>query len=165
MIDNLALELEAGFVNADFELIKFALQGTVAMNEEVGVGHGIQGLFEYLPDEKAFLATALYILGARLGGPVSLVSLIGPAVETHVDGSGTEGGVFVNFTFFWAPHPRVVIGSEQNFDWFPSAYLIRVMPQVHWQIHARFQWQAGFGYRNLAGKSSAEASTRLIAEF
>ena len=32
-------------------------------------------------------------------------------------------------------------------------------------IHARFQWQAGFGYRNLDGKSSAEASTRLIAEF
>lgn len=165
VIDNLALELEAGFANADFELVKFALQGTVGMNEDRGLGHGIQGLFEYSPDAKLFLATALYILGARLGAPVSLVSLIGPAVETHVDGSGTEGGVFVNFTFFWAPHPRVVLGSEQNFEWFPSAYLIRVMPQVHWQIHARFQWQAGFGYRNLDGKSSAEASTRLIAEF
>jgi len=165
VIDNLALELEAGFVNADFELIKFALQGTLGMNENRGLGHGIQGLFEYLPDAKVFLAAALYILGARLGGPVSLVSLIGPAVETHVDGSGTEAGVFVNFTFFWAPHPRVVLGSEQNFDWFPSAYLIRVMPQVHWQIHARFQWQAGFGYRNLNGRKSAEASTRLIVEF
>jgi hypothetical protein len=165
VIDNFALELEAGFVNADFELIKFALQGTLGMDEERGLGHGIQGLFEYLPDPKVFLATALYVLGARLGGPVSLVSLIGPAVETHVDGSGTEGGVFVNFTFFWAPHPRVVVGSEQNFEWFPSIYLVRVMPQVHWQIHARFQWQAGFGYRNLDGKSSAEASTRLIVEF
>ena len=51
-----ALELEAGFVNADFELIKFALQGTVAMNEALGLGHGIQVLFEYLPDEKVFLA-------------------------------------------------------------------------------------------------------------
>lgn len=165
VIDNLALELEAGFVNADFELIKFALQGTVAMNEEVGLGHGIQGLFEYLPDEKVFLATALYILGARLGRAGSLVSLIGPAVETHVDGTGTEAGAFVNFSFFGAPHPRVVVGSEQNFEWFPSFYLIRVIPQVHWQIHARFQWQAGFGYRNFNGKSSGEASTRLIVEF
>ena len=113
----------------------------------------------------AFLATALYILGARLGGPVSLVSLIGPAIEVLVDGRGTYGGVFVNFTFFWAPHPRVVIGSEQNFEWFSNFYLLRVMPQVHWQIHARFQWQAGFGYRNFDGRHSGEASTRLIVEF
>lgn len=165
VIDNFALELEAGFVNLDFELIKLALQGTVGMNDDRGLGHGIQGLFEYLPDPKVFLATALYVLGARLGGRVSLVSLIGPAVETHVDGSGTDPGVFVNFTFFWAPHPRVVVGSEQNFEWFPNLYLVRVMPQVHWQIHARFQWQAGFGFRHFDGKSSAEASTRLIVEF
>jgi hypothetical protein len=165
VIDNFALELEAGFVNADFELIKFALQGTVAMNEALGLGHGIQGLFEYLPDEKVFLATALYILGARLSERVTLVSLIGPAVETHVDGTGTDAGVFVNATLFGAPHPRVVIGSEQNFEWFPNFYLFRVMPQVHWQIHARFQWQAGFGYRNFNGSHSGEASTRLIVEF
>jgi len=101
--------------------------------------------------------------GVRRAG--SLVSLIGPAVETHVDGTGTEVGAFVNFTFFGAPHPRVVVGSEQNFEWFPSFYLIRIIPQVHWQIHARFQWQAGFGYRNFNGKSSGEASTRLIVEF
>jgi hypothetical protein len=80
--------------------------------------------------------------GARLGGPVSLVSLIGPAVETHV-----------------------VVGSEQNFEWFPNIYLVRVMPRVHWQIHAHFQWQAGFGFRHFDGNNSAEASTRLIAEF
>ena len=64
-----------------------------------------------------------------------------------------------------SPHPRVVVGSEQNFEWFPNIYLVRVMPQVHWQIHARFQWQAGFGFRHFDGNSSAEASTRLIAEF
>ncbi len=165
VVDNFALELEAGFVNADFELIKLALQGTLGMNDERGLGHGIQGLFEYLPDPKAFLATALYILGARLGERFSLVSLIGPAVETHVDGSGTDPGVFVNFTLFWAPHPRVVVGSEQNFEWFPNAYLVRVMPQVHWQIHARFQWQAGFGFRHFDGNNAGEASTRLIVEF
>ena len=90
--------------------------------------------------------------------------LIGPALESQIDGK-TYGGVFVNFSFGWAPHPRVVVATEQNFEWFPSSYLIRWMPQVHWQIHAHFQWQAGFGIRHLDGQTSGEASTRLIAEF
>ena len=42
---------------------------------------------------------------------------------------------------------------------------IRWMPQVHWQVHARFQIQAGFGLRHLNGETSPEAATRLIAEF
>ena len=165
VIDNLALELEAGFVNSDFELIKFALQGTVKMKPDGSIGHGIQGLFEYVPDADVFLATALYVLGARIAGPFTWLSLIGPAVETHVDGTGTDPGVFVNFSIFWAPHPRWIVGTEQNFEWFPNVYLIRWMPQVHWQVHAHFQWQAGFGLRHLDGDTSAEASTRLIAEF
>jgi hypothetical protein len=57
------------------------------------------------------------------------------------------------------------IGTEQNFEWFPNGYLIRWMPQVHWQVHARFQVQAGFGLRHLSGQTTSEAATRLIAEF
>ena len=85
-------------------------------------------------------------------------------LESHIHGK-TYGGLFVNFTLGWAPHPRVVVGTEQNFEWFPNAYLIRWMPQVHWQVHARFQIQAGFGLRHLNGETSPEAATRLIAEF
>jgi len=164
VVDNFALELEAGFHNDEFELIKLALQGTVAMDEEHGLGHGLQGLVEYLREPDTIVATALYILGVDMPGPFSLVSLIGPAIETHV-GEGSDPGLFVNFTLFWAPHPRVVLGSEQNFEWFPNFYLIRWMPQVHWQATARFQWQAGFGFLHLDGKNSAEAATRLIVEF
>ncbi len=164
VVDNFALELEVGLVNADLEILKFALQGTVAMREDGKVGHGIQGLVEYVIEEKAFVSTALYILGGRLAPAVTWVSLIGPALETEIDGK-IYGGVFVNFSIGWAPHPRVVVASEQNFEWFPNFYLIRWMPQVHWQIHARFQWQAGFGVRVFDGDTSAEAATRLIAEF
>lgn len=163
VVDNFALELEVGLHNIDLELVKFAFQGTVAMKEGGRAGHGIQGLVEYLIDEEAFVSTALYVLGVRLAPPLTLVALIGPALESHINGKN-YGGVFVNFTFGWAPHPRVVVGTEQNFEWFPNAYLIRWMPQVHWQIHARFQIQAGFGLRHLNGETAPEAATRLILE-
>jgi hypothetical protein len=164
VVDNFALELEVGLENTDLEILKFAFQGTVGMRDDGNVAHGIQGLLEYVIEEKAFISTALYILGGRLAPAVTWVSLIGPALESQIDGK-TYGGVFVNFSFGWAPHPRVVVATEQNFEWFPNFYLIRWMPQVHWQIHAHFQWQAGFGLRHLDGQNSGEASTRLIAEF
>lgn len=110
------------------------------------MGHGIQGLVEYAIEEKAFISTVLYILGVRFARAFTLVAL-------------------VNFSLGWAPHPRVVVATEQNFEWFPNFYLIRWMPQVHWQIHPHFQWQAGFGVRHLDGNTSGEAATRLIAEF
>lgn len=164
VVDNFAIELEAGLRNIDLEVLKLALQGTLGMNEERGLGHGLQGLMEYLLDEEAFFATALYILGARLAPPLTLVALLGPALESHLRGK-TYGGLVVNFTFFWAPHPRVVVGSEQNFEWFPNAYLIRWMPQVHWQACSRFQIQAGFGVLHVDGHTSGEAAARLIVEF
>lgn len=164
VVDNFAVELEAGFHNDEFELIKLALQGTVAMDEGHGIGHGLQGLVEYLREPDTIVATALYILGVGMTRSFSLVSLIGPAIETHL-GEGSDPGFFGNFTLFWAPHPRVVVGSEQNFEWFPDFYLIRWMPQVHWQATVRFQWQAGFGLLHLDGRNSAEAATRLIVEF
>lgn len=164
VVDNFALELEVGLVNADLEILKLALQGTIAMKEDGSVGHGIQGLVEYVIDEKAFISTALYVLAVRLAPAVTLVSLIGPALESHINGKN-YGGIYVNFTLGWAPHPRVVVATEQNLEWFPNFYLIRWMPQVHWRIHALFMWQAGFGLRHLDGHSSAEAATRLILEF
>jgi hypothetical protein len=53
----------------------------------------------------------------------------------------------------------------RNLEWLPNAYLIRWMPQIHWQACARFQIQAGFGLRHADRHTSAEAATRLIAEF
>lgn len=164
VVDNFALELEVGLVNADLEILKFALQGTVAMRPDGRIGNGIQGLVEYFVEERTFVATALHVFGARLAPSVTFVSLVGPAIESVLDGK-TYGGVFANFSFGWAPHPRVVVASEQNIEWFPNTYLVRWMPQVHWQVHARFQWQAGFGVRHLDGRTSGEAATRLIAEF
>jgi hypothetical protein len=73
--------------------------------------------------------------------------------QVDTDGDGMSDG------------DEVRVGTEQNFEWFPNAYLIRWMPQVHWQVHARFQIQAGFGLRHLNGETSPEAATRLIAEF
>lgn len=164
VVDGFALELEAGLTNTDLEILKLAFQGTVAMKEDGSSGHGIQGLFEYGLDEEVLISTALYVLGVRLAPALTLVSLIGPALESQINGK-SYGGVFINFSLGWAPHPRVVVATEQNFEWFPSTYLIRWMPQVHWQIHARFQWQAGFGVRHSDGRTTAEAATRLIAEF
>jgi hypothetical protein len=168
VVDNFAIEFEVGLQNIDLEVLKFAFQGTVAMKEGGSTGHGLQGLVEYVIEEEAFISTALYILGARLAPPVTLVALVGPAIESHINGK-THGGFFLNFTLGWAPHPRVIVGTEQNFEWFPNAYLIRWMPQVHWQVCARFQIQAGFGLRHAVGDTvrhtSAEAATRLIAEF
>jgi len=66
VVDNFAIEFEAGLHNIDLEIVKFAFQGTVAMKEGGRTGHGLQGLVEYLIDEEAFISTALYILGARL---------------------------------------------------------------------------------------------------
>ena len=164
VVDNFALELEVGMLNADLEILKFAFQGTVGMKEDGSIGHGIQGLVEYAIEEKAFISTALYILGVRFARAFTLVALVGPALESHIDGR-SYGGALVNFSLGWAPHPRVVVATEQNFEWFPNFYLIRWMPQVHWQIHPHFQWQAGFGVRHLDGNTSGEAATRLIAEF
>ncbi len=164
VVDNFALELEVGLLNIDLEILKFAFQGTVGMKEDGSVGHGLQGLVEYVIEEDAFISTALYILGARLASSLTLVALVGPALESHIGGK-TYGGLFLNFTLAWAPHPRVIIGTEQNFEWFPNAYLIRWMPQIHWQACARFQIQAGFGLRHTDRHTSAEAATRLIAEF
>ncbi|MFW2389791.1 MAG: hypothetical protein ACN4G0_15740 [Polyangiales bacterium] len=164
VIDNFAIELEFGFRNLDLEALKLALQGTLGMNEKRGLGHGVQGLVEYLLDEDVIFATALYILGARLAPPVTLVAILGPALESHLY-EKTYGGFVLNFTVFWAPHPRVVVGSEQNFEWFPKAYLIRWMPQVHWQACSRFQLQAGFGVLHVDRHTSGEASARLILEF
>jgi len=164
VVDNFALEFEVGLRNIDLEALKFAFQGTVAMKEGGKTGHGLQGLVEYLIDEEAFVSTALYILGARLAPAVTLVTLVGPALESHVNGK-TYGGFFLNFTLGWAPHPQVIVGTEQNVEWFPNFYLIRWMPQVHWQVCARFQIQAGIGLRHTSQHTSAEAATRLIAEF
>ena len=164
VIDRLAIELELGIYNVDLEVLKLALQGTVALQEDGSHGHGLQGLVEYLIDEDAILATALYILGVRLAPAVTWVSLIGPAIESHVGGE-TYGGFLVNFSFAYAPHPRVVVATEQNIEWFPSFYLIRWMPQVHWQACSRFQWQAGFGLLHIDRHTAAEAATRLILEF
>jgi len=164
VVDNFAIELEFGFYNLDLEALKLAFQGTVGMNDERGLGHGVQGLVEYLIDEDAFFSTALYILGVRLAPPLTLVAILGPALESHIQGK-TYGGFVVNFTLFWAPHPRIVVGSEQNFEWFPNFYLIRWMPQIHLQVCSYFQIQAGFGFRHLDGHSSAEASARLVFEF
>jgi hypothetical protein len=151
VVDNFALEFEVGLRNIDLEALKFAFQGTVAMKEGGKTGHGLQGLVEYLIDEEAFVSTALYILGARLAPAVTLVTLVGPALESHVNGK-TYGGFFLNFTLGWAPHPQVVVGTEQNVEWFPNAYLIRWMPQIHWQVCARFQLQAGVGLRHTPQK-------------
>lgn len=161
--DGVALELELGLYNSELEVLKFALQGTVAMKDDGSIGHGLQGLVEYLIDEEAFVATALYVFGARLAPKATWLSLVGPALEAHIRGK-TYAGLFVNFSFSWAPHPRVVVATEQNLEWFPNAYLVRWMPQLHWQACARFQWQAGVGLLHIDGHSSAELSTRLIVE-
>jgi hypothetical protein len=65
VVDNFALELEVGLLNIDLEILKFAFQGTVGMKEDGSVGHGLQGLVEYVIEEDAFISTALYILGAH----------------------------------------------------------------------------------------------------
>lgn len=164
VVDNFAIEVEAGPHNIDLETLKLALQGTVGMKEDGSLGHGLQGLVEYFVDEDAFLSTALYILGMRLAPPLTPVSLVGPALESHIHGK-TYAGFLINFTLAWAPHPRVVVGTEQNFEWFPNGYLVRWMPQVHWQACARFQIQAGFGIRHINHHTAGEAATRLVAEF
>ena len=164
VVDNFAIELEVGFYNIDLEILKLAFQGTVAMKEDGSMGHGIQPLFEYVIDEQVILATALYILGVRLAPAFTLVALVGPAIESHIHGK-TYGGVLVNFTLGWAPHPRVVVATEQNFEWFSNFYLIRWMPQVHWQACSRFQLQAGFGLRHLEGRNAGEGALRAIVEF
>lgn len=164
VIDGFAIELEAGLRDIELKSLKLALQGTLALREDGSIGHGIQGLLEYFPDEDAFLYTPLYILGVRLARPLTLVSLVGPAFVSRIKGT-TDVGALVNFSLFWAPHPRVVVGTEQNFKWLPSEYLIRWMPQVHWQACARFQIQAGFGVLHIDGRTAGEAAGRFIVEF
>ena len=164
VVDNFAVEVEADFRNADAEALEFAFLGTVGMNADRSIGHGIQGHVGYEFEEEAFLSTVLYVIGARLAPPVSLVALVGPALLSHIRGK-SYAGFSLNVTLFWEPHPRVAIGTEQNFEWFPNAYLIRWMPQVAWQVHEHFEIQAGFGLRHLDGENSPEAGTRLIAEF
>lgn len=164
VVDGFAIELEAGLRNIDLKSLKLALQGTVAMRDDGSIGHGLQGLVEYFLDEEVFIYTPLYILGVRLAPPLTLVSLVGPAFESRIGGK-THAGILVNFTLFWAPHPRVVVGTEQNFKWLPSEYLIRWMPQVHWQACARFQIQAGFGVLHIDRRTAGEAAARLIVEF
>lgn len=58
-----------------------------------------------------------------------------------------------------------VVANEQNSEWFSNFYLIRWMPQVHWQACFRFQLQAGFGLRHLEGHNSGEGALRAIVEF
>ena len=164
VVDNFAVEVEADFRNADAEAVEFAFLGTVGMNADRSIAHGIEGHVGYELEEEFFVSTALYVLGARLTPTFSLLALAGPALLSHIHGR-SYGGFSANFTLFWEPHPRVAVGTEQNFEWFPNAYLIRWMPQVAWQVHTHFEIQVGFGLRHLNGENSPEAGARVIAEF
>ncbi len=163
IIDGFAIELEVGFVDADFVGIKLGLQSTLAMAEDASVAHGLLALAEHLPDDEVIEASLSYILGLRLAPNWSVVSIMGPALESHL-GVETIGGGLLNATLFWAPRPRWVFGSEQNLALFPNEHLFRWMPQAHYQIDRRFQLQIGAGYLLINRRSSFEAALRIIVE-
>ncbi len=177
IVDNFAVELEAGFSNSTFHGLKVGLQGTLGMNEAHTLTHGIQALAEWLPHDGGpdDLSTTLLYMGAvRLAPRWSLVGMIGPELVFTPRAEAdvlTHTALVTNLSAFYAVSDTLTVGLENNVATGFHGAFYRLMPQTHLQVNHRLRIQAGFGLLvdpeppEEARKVAGEGALRVITEF
>jgi hypothetical protein len=174
ILDGVALEVEFPMENLHLRALKFAAQATFGALVPHRLAHGTQLIAEHLVvGSRPTELTALYLLGADLGGHFGLFSMTG--MRNTFDSNGTEAGVeprsggveaLHNANVFYTPSDRLAFGFEANLAWRINAdFEAMLMPQIHVLPFHGFRIQFGFGVAYDAGEVVPTAATRLIAEF
>lgn len=162
-VDDFAVELELPHVDERLESLKLAAQWT-APGATHNFIHGVQVLGELFVDHWVPVVTATYLAGGRTGS-VSLFSMVGVrARATSLEQHGAWEAV-VNPSVYLDLHESVTTGVEGNVAVaLDGSAIVRLVPQVHWQVAREFRFQLGAGAALDHGSWSPFVATRLIVE-
>lgn len=161
--DGYAFELELPFADEKLEAVKFAFQGTLPGSRGSFI-HGWQTFAEVDTDDGVTESVALYMLGQRLTHKLSLLAMAGG--RTVIGRSGVDADAFLlNTSLFWDANEWQTRGLETNLEVGDSGrWLLRLFPQVHFQVSEHFRFQISFGADITADGADPTMAMRVILE-
>jgi hypothetical protein len=141
IVDGFAVEAELPMTDRTVVAYKGAVQWTAPKISE-GVVHGLQGIAEYIIDERVTELSGLYLLGGRVRR-TSLFAMVGPRFDV-----GAHRGVvgLFNPSVFVDVNEALTLGLENNVViGKPEEQAALSLAQVHWQVSKVFRIQIGGG--------------------
>lgn len=159
--DRYALEFELPMKDGHVEALKLAIQGTMAEARPQFI-HGWQVIGEARLRDRAFEATALYLAGRRLGKRVSLFGMLGPQARARAE--GVHVSLVANPSLFVDLHEILTIGVENNGVIDGVRSRVRVVPQLHVQVHRHVRLQLGGGVEVSREGVAPIAALRAVIE-
>lgn len=165
LLDDLALEFELPLENSRIDAYKVALQGTWSSFLDYRAIHGWQLIGRYDRQHRNYSLDALYILGTRLGGQFSNLSMFGIRRDDF-NSSGDFAGL-LNTSWFYDYSRQLTLGLEMNNEFRANGewhYLL--MPQIHYDLASHTTLQLGTGVSKDHGKKTGlMAGLRLVYAF
>lgn len=161
--DGYAFELELPFVDRNLEAVKLALQGTLPGSAGDFI-HGWQTFAEVDLDDGVTESVALYMFGQRFTHKLSLLAMAGG--RTVIGRSGVDADAFLlNTSLFWDATEWQTRGLETNLEVGDSGrWLLRLFPQIHFQISEHFRLQLSVGADVTADSVDPTMAMRVILE-
>ena len=159
--DGIALEFEVPFEDGDLEAYKVAAQFTLGTVGSQYI-HGVQFIAEDFEDYDHLELTALYLGGYRFNEVWSVLGMAGHRSHSG-DDSFEDDELLLNFSVFRDLGHELTIGVENDYATdMGSDWSLLVMPQVHYELSANFELQAGVGVEFTSGDDYLTAGLRLI---